>query len=151
MGKAQLAQLLGVAVPEAWPEFPEAFAPAPDGVGPRPTEWNGYLFIDAAELTLVGNGGFHGPPSDLGEIEIGYEIAGEFRNRGYAAEAVQGMVAFAFSDARVRCIVAHTLAEKNPSNSVLTRVGFHCVAELEDDEVGRMWRWQLGRTRPTSL
>lgn len=150
-GKPELARLLGVAVPEAWPAFPEAFAPTPEGVVPTPTEWNGYFFIDTAESRLVGNGGFHGPPSDLGEVEIGYEIAGEFRNRGYATEAVRGLVAFAFGDARVNFIVAHTLAEKNASNVALARVGFRCVAELADHEVGRKWRWLLGRTRPTPL
>jgi [ribosomal protein S5]-alanine N-acetyltransferase len=150
-GKPELARLLGVTVPEAWPQFPEAFAPAPEGVVPRPTEWNGYLFIDPVNSTLVGNGGFHGPPSDLGEVEIGYEIAGEFRNKGYATEAVRGMVAFAFSDDRVLFVVAHTVAEKNASNSALARVGFRCVAELANEEVGRTWRWLLGRTRPTSL
>jgi len=150
-GKPELARLLGVTLPEAWPEFPEAFEPAPEGVVPRPDEWNGYFFIEQANSTLIGNGGFHGPPSDLGEVEIGYEIAGEFRNRGYATEAVRGLVAFAFSDARVHGIVAHTLAEKNASNSVLARLGFRCVAELANDEVGRTWRWLLGRTRPTLL
>lgn len=144
-GKPELARLLGVALPEAWPEFPEAFAPAPADVVPNPTQWNGYLFVDRALATLVGNGGFHGPPNDLGEVEIGYEIAGEFRNRGYATEAVRGFVNFAFSDANVRRVVAHTLAEKNASNSVLARVGFERVAEIPNDEVGRVWRWALAR------
>ncbi len=149
-GKHELARLLGVVVPEAWPEFPEAFAPAPADVVPNPTPWNGYLFVDRGFIdpgvaTLVGNGGFHGPPNDLGEVEIGYEVAGEFRNRGYATEAVRGFVNFAFSDPHVRAVVAHTLAEKNASNSVLARVGFTCVAELANDEVGRVWRWALAR------
>lgn len=149
-GKPELARLLGVALPEAWPEFPEAFAPAPADVVPNPTQWNGYLFIDRGFInpsfaTLVGNGGFHGPPNELGEVEIGYEVAGEFRNRGYATEAVRGFVNFALSDANVRAVVAHTLAEKNASNSVLARVGFKCVAELANDEVGRVWRWALAR------
>ncbi len=144
-GKPELARLLGVAVPEGWPEFPEAFAPAPEGVIPNPTRWNGYLFIDPAAATLIGNGGFHGPPNDFGEVEIGYEIADEFRNRGYATEAVRGFVQFAFSDAGVRTVVAHTLAEKNASNSVLARVGFQRAAELANAEVGRVWRWVLTR------
>ena len=62
-----------------------------------------------------------------------------------AAEAVRGFVSFALSDANVRAVVAHTLAEKNASNSVLARVGFKCVAELANDEVGRVWRWALAR------
>lgn len=145
-GKPELARLLGVVVPEGWPEFPEAFVPAPEGVVPRPTEWNGYLFIDTAKAALVGNGGFHGPPSDVGEVEIGYEIAAEFRNQGYATEAVRALLTFAFRDPRVRFIVAHTLAEKNASNSVLARLGFHRVAELNNVELGRMWRWLIAKS-----
>jgi RimJ/RimL family protein N-acetyltransferase len=144
-GKSELARMLGFVVPDGWPEFPEAFAPAPDGVVTNPTQWNGYLFIDPSVGTLVGNGGFHGPPNDLGEVEIGYEIASGFRNRGYATEAVRGFVKFAFSDEVVRSVVAHTLAQKNASNSVLARVGFHLVGELANDEVGRVWRWALAR------
>jgi RimJ/RimL family protein N-acetyltransferase len=144
-GKPELARMLGVAVPDGWPEFPEAFAPAPEGVAANPTQWNGYLFVDWAVGTLVGNGGFHGPPNDLGEVEIGYEIASEFRNRGYATEAVRGFVKFAFSDTVVQSVVAHTLAEKNASNSVLARLGFRRVAEIANDEVGRVWRWVLAR------
>jgi RimJ/RimL family protein N-acetyltransferase len=144
-GKAELARLLAVAIPDSWPEFPEAFAPAPEDVVPRRTQWDGYLFIAPARSALVGNGGFHGPPNDLGEVEIGYEIAAEFRNNGYATEAVRGFVEFAFSDAAVRSVIAHTLAEKNPSNSVLARAGFRCVAELPNEEVGRVWRWALSR------
>lgn len=145
-GKPELARLLGVVVPDGWPEFPEAFAPAPEGVVTRPTEWNGYLFVEKSAATLIGNGGFHGPPSDLGEVEIGYEIAAGFRNQGYATEAVRGLVAFALSDSRVQVIVAHTLAEKNASNAVLAHLGFRCAAELANDEVGRVWRWLLARS-----
>ncbi len=144
-GKPELARMLGVAVPDAWPQFPEAFAPAPESVVPRPTEWNGYMFIDSSKAALVGNGGFHGPPSDVGELEIGYEIAGEYRGQGYAKEAARGLAAFAFSDPRVRSIIAHTLAEKNASNAVLARLGFHFVAELANEEVGRVWRWRLAK------
>ena len=46
--KRELAEVLGVAVPEGWPQFPEAFS-SPDG-GPRrserpPTDWRDYFFV----------------------------------------------------------------------------------------------------------
>jgi ribosomal-protein-alanine N-acetyltransferase len=143
--RAELGQMLGVRLPESWPTFPEAFTPTrADALAP-PAGWGGYFFLDLNEDALIGNGGFHGPPADTGVVEIGYEVAPEFRNRGYAREAVRGLLDFAFADARVRCVVAHTLAETNPSSAVLVRAGFVHVAELANPEVGRVWRWELER------
>ena len=44
----------------------------------------------------MGSGGFKGNPLG-GGVEIGYEIARVFRNRGLATEAVEGMISLAFS------------------------------------------------------
>lgn len=44
-----------------------------------------------------------------------------------------------------RNVIAHTLAEVNAANRVLQKVGMNFVAELVDDEVGKVWRWQISR------
>src|ERR687894_2380464 len=149
--KRELAEVLGVAMPDGWPEFPEAFAP-PEGGGPRraerpPTVWRGYFFVHPRRRALVGNGGFTGDPDDSGVVEIGYEIAPEPRNRGFATEAARAMIGYAFAhaDARVEAVVAHTLAETNASNAVLRKVGMSFVAEVDDPEVGKAWRWRISR------
>src|SRR5918998_2851279 len=143
--KRELAEVMGVAVPDGWPQFPEAFAP-PDGGSSRserpPTDWRGYFFVHPRGRALVGNGGFAGDPDDSGVVEIGYEIAPEHRNRGFATEAARAMIdyAFAHADARVAAVVAHTLAETNASNAVLRKAGMSFVAEVDDPEVGKVWR-----------
>src|SRR5919112_923111 len=147
--KRELAEVLGVAVPDGWPQFPEAFAPPEDG-GPRrserpPTDWRDYFFVHPRRRTLVGNGGFTGDPDDSGVVEIGYEIAPEHRNRGFASEAARAMIDYAFAHADVRAVVAHSLAETNASNAVLRKVGMSFVAEVDDPEVGKAWRWQISR------
>src|SRR5918998_1815477 len=70
-------------------------------------------------------------------------IAVEHRNRGFATEAARAMIGYAFAhaDARVEAVVAHTLAETNASNAVLRKAGMSFVAELDDPEVGKAWRW----------
>ena len=80
-------------------------------------------------------------------MEIGYEIAPEHRNRGFATEATRAMIdyAFAHADARVAAVVAHTLAETNASNAVLRKAGMSFVAEVDDPEVGKAWRWLISR------
>jgi RimJ/RimL family protein N-acetyltransferase len=149
--KRELAEVLRVAVPDGWPQFPEAFAPPEDG-GPRrserpPTDWRDYFFIHPRESALVGNGGFTGDPDDAGVVEIGYEIAPEHQNRGYATEAARAMIdyAFAHADARVAAVVAHTLAETNASNAVLRKAGMSFDAEVDDPDVGKVWRWRINR------
>jgi RimJ/RimL family protein N-acetyltransferase len=137
-----LAELLGVSIPAAWPKFPEIFAP---GAADADAAWNGFLFVNRRAGVLVGNGGFYGPPNAAGEVEFGYEIAPEHQNRGYATEAVFGFIDFAFADARVLLVIAHTLAQKNASNAVLIKAGLEFVAELPNAELGKVWRWQRAR------
>src|SRR5919112_5704956 len=132
--KRELAEILGVAVPEGWPQFPEAFTPPEDGEPRRsegpPTDWRDYFFVHPRGRSLVGNGGFTGDPDDSGVVEIGYEIAPEHRNRGFATEAARAMIGYAFAHEEVRAVVAHTLAETNASNAVLRKAGMSFVAEV---------------------
>lgn len=143
-----LSELLGVAVPANWPQFPQAFA-VPSDNNPAflsaPLHWYGYFFVDHAANTLVGNGGFKGPPNHEGVVEIGYEIAPSLQNRRFASEAATGMMRFAFAVPEVRAVCAHTLGETNASNRVLMRVGMERVADVEHPRFGTLWAWQITR------
>ena len=146
--KRDLAEILHVSIPNSWPTFPEAFSflvNQSDESEPFPTDWPGYFFILPKESILVGNGGFKGKPDGSGTIEIGYEIASEHWNRGFATEAVQGLMAYAFAHEDVQAVIAHTLAERNASNAVLKKVGMNFIAEVDDPEEGKIWRWQINR------
>jgi [ribosomal protein S5]-alanine N-acetyltransferase len=146
--KSELAAILHISVPDSWPHFPEAFSlPANQArqSNPPPTDWHGYFFIYPKEGVLVGNGGFKGPPDASGTVEIGYEIATEYWNHGFATEAAQAMIDYAFAHEEVQAVIAHTLAERNASNSVLQKVGMRFIAEVGDPEEGKIWRWQISR------
>jgi len=67
------------------------------------------------------------------------------RGRGYATEAAAALVAFAFSDPRVRLIRAHTLPTANASTRVLTKCAFTRTGEIVDPDDGPVWRWQRAR------
>src|SRR5690606_2315329 len=83
--RAAFARFCDATLPEGWPEFPEAFAPRQQEDGPP---WTGYIFVRRADRMLVGNGGFVSAPHPAtAAVEIGYEIAPEFRNLGFATEA----------------------------------------------------------------
>jgi [ribosomal protein S5]-alanine N-acetyltransferase len=132
-------------VPAGWPEFPEAIGFSAAKLQERPDEadWWMHFFLDP-DGRLVGSGGFVGPPQD-GVAEIGYEIAPEFRGRGYATEAARAMVAKARANG-AQAVIAHTLTHQNPSTSVLKRLGFRFVGEVPDGEQGTVWQWRLDAT-----
>ena len=113
--KHDLAEILQLNIPDSWPNFPEAFA----------------VLVNESD--------------ESGTVEIGYEIASEHWNRGFATEAAQGMIAYAFAHKDVHAVIAHTLAEINASNTVLKKVGMNFIAEVDDPEEGKIWRWQINR------
>ena len=147
--KQALGTRLHLTIPETWPTFPESFEysyhlstlePALAALG-----WWVYLFIHVQERVLVGSGGFTAEPDADGAVEIGYEIAGEYRNRGLATEAAQGLIAYAFGHPEVTAVEAHTLAEPNPSVRVLEKVGMVRVRTLYGTEDGDLWHWRITR------
>jgi RimJ/RimL family protein N-acetyltransferase len=133
--------VMGSPVPEGWPEFPESIEFTIAKLREKPVEDAWWMHFFLAHGTLVGSGGFVGPPAD-GVVEFGYEIAPEFRGRGFGTAAAQAMVDKARA-AGVAMVIAHTLAEENPSNALLRRLGFHFAAEMSDPEEGTVWRWEL--------
>ena len=140
-GSEELRPLIKLAIPDDWPEFPEAFAGEPK----HDPDWPAYFFVDRTAGALVGNGGFYGPPSDTHEVEIGYEVAPAHQNKGYATAAAKALVAIAFARPIVQAVIAHTLAERNASNAVLGKAGFTFVGERANPEVGTVWKWRLSR------
>ncbi|RYH53228.1 MAG: N-acetyltransferase [Alcaligenaceae bacterium] len=143
-GKSHLQEMLGVEISQDWPHYPEAFEIR--GQGYELSEiWPAYFFVCPAESALVGNGGFAAPPNEAGEVEIGYEIAPRFRNKGYATAATISLIQLAFSARDVTAVVAHTLAHENASNAVLRKGGMSMVEELPNAEVEKVWRWSIRR------
>ena len=73
---------------------------------------------------VVGNGGFKGPPSADGTVEIGYSVVEGYQGLGIASEAVHAFVEYAFEDPRVRRVIAEALADNVASIRVLEKNGF---------------------------
>ncbi|RZK20989.1 MAG: N-acetyltransferase [Hymenobacter sp.] len=126
--------LLGAALPANWPPqgydraameyfFEKLTAGGRDAAG----WYNWYALLKAegdTPRTLVGSGGFTGPPDAAGTAEIGYSIATDWRGRGLATELVSGLVQQAAATGLVRRLVAHTQPENSASQKVLLANGF---------------------------
>jgi hypothetical protein len=67
----RLGPLLDAAVAEDWPGFPKALPRLRDTYAAHPDgdPWGTYLFLLEEPRTLIGMGGFKGPPSPQGRVE----------------------------------------------------------------------------------
>ncbi len=151
-GDDAIKALLNVNIATKWTEFGEpAFRFALARLSEQPDEymWWAYLPIYKADNMLVGSCGFKGAPNDVGMVEIGYEVADSYRNRGLATEFATALIDFAFSHPHVTMVQAHTLAVENPSCMVLQRCGMQKIKTLEDPDDGLIWRWELQRKKLT--
>jgi RimJ/RimL family protein N-acetyltransferase len=137
----------GIPVEADWAGFPEAIPYAVEGARTRSEDpWGSQLFFDPTDGALVGFGGFKGEPRD-GDVEIGYAVAPSRQRRGIATAVVAILVERAAA-AGVSIVSAHTLGTENPSTAVLRKSGFQRVAELEDPDLGPIWRWELPLNNP---
>lgn len=102
------------------------------------------LFVDEASGRLIGSGGFTGRPVDR-TVEIGYEIAPQFRGRRLGTAAARALLDFAVRSGEVDHVLAHTLPGPNPSTGVLASLGFVHVEERDDPEAGPVWQWRWVR------
>jgi DNA polymerase IV len=137
----------GAEVAEDWEVFDGAVTRTRETLARNPAgaRWGTRLFVVEEEpRTLAGWGGFKGAPDGDGTVELGYAVAPAFRRQGIASEAVRQMLDDAYGEEAVRSVIAHTLAERNPSTMVLERAGFAFEAEISGDPP--TWRWR--HTRP---
>ena len=148
---AALARILDCAVADGWTVFAAALQRTRDAVAADPdsARWGPRLFILDAPRTLVGWGGFKGPPDDAGAVEIGYEIAPAWEGRGVATAAAGALVREAWEAPAVRAVTAHTLPGPGASARVLEKLGFARDGENLDGDVGFVWRWRLDRPEPS--
>lgn len=150
-GSAALARALGVRVPPGWAENRAdslRYALGKLETDPAAAGWWTYLLLHQPDNSLVGSGGYHGPPTAAGVVELGYEVADEYQGRGLATAFAGALVAQAFAHPAVTAIVAHTLAVLNPSTRVLLNHRFTKVADLDDPADGPLWQWELRRPAP---
>jgi [ribosomal protein S5]-alanine N-acetyltransferase len=137
----RLGTILGASVPKDWPpplndEDSQRFFM--DGLRERPgaVGWLMWYFVRREEpRTVVGNGGFKGEPAD-GTVELGYSIIPAFQRRGFASEAADALVRWAFRESRVQRVVAETFPDLEGSLGVLRKTGFvRCEGALEPGAV----------------
>ncbi|MFL5527958.1 MAG: GNAT family N-acetyltransferase [Gemmatimonadaceae bacterium] len=103
----------------------------------------GFAVVHSETRSVIGSGGYKGPPNAEGTVEIAYGIVPGFQGRGYATEVARALVAYAVTTGKVRVVLAHTLPNPNASTKVLAKCGFELKGEVNDPDDGLVWRWEL--------
>jgi len=129
-GHEALGQALELMVPENWPpdlyDRPAMAYALRQLADPGEQGWSfWYLHLRSPEAEqLIGLCGFKGRPDAQGRVEISYSLLRQFRGRGFAAEAVQALVGWAFAHPAVQEVCAETLPYLSQSIRVLENCGF---------------------------
>jgi ribosomal-protein-alanine N-acetyltransferase len=130
-----------------WPnrDFLDALGSFIDARAARPEleQWI-FLILDDAEGLVVGEIGATGPPTESGEVEVGYGIAASQRGRAFATGALQAFKALALAREGVRCLTAECLEGNTASIRVLEKCGFTRAGTGHCPE-GPLIKWRLDR------
>lgn len=110
---------------------------------PSLTEWF-RLIIHKADQTLIGDTFLKMIPDatglPTGSLEFGYRIVPSYRRQGYASEAAQAMIDWAFCQPGVQRVTAGCDADNIASKRVLEKIGMQI---METRAPGKMLVWQL--------
>jgi ribosomal-protein-alanine N-acetyltransferase len=133
------AEIIGAALSDGWPQ-PELvnILPKQIAIGPEMAHFGIWLLIERETSTVVGDSGFHGPPSPQGILEIGYGIVPGRRRRGYATEAARALIGWARQQTGVEAVVAECEPANEASIRTLERLGFRLTARTAGE-----LRWRI--------
>lgn len=108
------------------------------------TNWE---IILKSENISIGGIGFGGYP-ESGQTPMGYLIDGKYQNCGYATEAVNCLMNWAFLEKNLQTILADTPKDNLPSHRVLQKSGFEKTGEgiAEHTEIIPVFHWAKHRT-----
>lgn len=104
--------------------------------GTATPRWLTRAAVAEPEGVVVGYGGFHGPPSPAGTVELGYSVAPAHRRRGCARAMLTELMRQAAAEVAVRTVRVTISPENTASLATISGFGFVEVGEQWDDEDG---------------
>jgi RimJ/RimL family protein N-acetyltransferase len=78
----------------------------------------------AVDGAIAGTAGLHDLNERFGTAELGYWLAPDFHGQGYATEAAELVVDYAFAERRPHKVYAHIFEFNDASRCVVEKVGF---------------------------
>jgi RimJ/RimL family protein N-acetyltransferase len=90
------------------------------------------VVVGGPDCPIIGSAGFHGPPDDRGRLEIGFSVDPAVRHLGYAAEAMQALVAWARSRHGVSRFLVSLPSVGEASRAAPVELDFPATATPDD-------------------
>lgn len=118
----------GVVFPAGWPNDRDAR----DGLSwhlralqsdPDQRAWRIRVIVERESNRVIGSINLKGPPSDEGDVEIGWGLIEEARGRGYAFEAASAVMAWASRQPGVTSISTTVPDDNERSQRLAARLG----------------------------
>ena len=141
----RLGRMLGARVPDTWPgaDFARMLPHIARGIEVSSRAEPTRLIVHAADESLIGETGFHGPPDGSGTVEVGYSIVPAYRGRGFAYEATRALIRHSLARSDIRRVIAECLDDNAASLRVIEKLGMRRVGsagatlrfELRDRQV----------------
>lgn len=103
---------------------------------PGQARWMTRQAIVGEKGLVVGHAGFHGPPDEVGMVEIGYSVVPGFRRQGYARSTLNELLRRAAEEAAVTTVRASISPANQASLATISGFGFVEVGEQWDEEDG---------------
>ena len=112
---------------------------------PSELHWWNWLVVRRDNREAIGSVAFAGKPDAAGAVLIGYAMYPGGEGSGYATEATQALVKWAFTQPGVRIVRAMAPVWNTPAVHVAEKVGMRPVGSYEDDEVGEVLIYEMAR------
>lgn len=154
LGQRREAESLAAArMPERWPNpelIERAFTVSLDAIraDPEGRLWGARVMVTGAaphERRVVGSVVFAGRPGDDGVAEMAYGVEEASQGLGYATEAVDACVRWAFEQPGVRAVRATTFGWHVPSRRVIEKVGMRRVGVRDHETMGELIVFEIRR------
>jgi RimJ/RimL family protein N-acetyltransferase len=111
-----------------------AFVAAMQGAAPGvPGEWFQFALEAQSDHTLVGDLAFKVDRDEPREAEVGFTLAPAQQGKGYATEALTGLLGYAFDTFGLHRVIAVTDALNGPAAALLERVGMRREAHFVEN------------------
>jgi ribosomal-protein-alanine N-acetyltransferase len=143
-GTYEELEMLNITPAEQWPDE-ETIDTLPRIINnlnkvSEPTGFESWMVIETKTGKIIGDIGFKGLPDKQGEADLGYGIVCSKRRKGYALEAANGILRWAFSNHSLLVVTASCLIENQGSARILESLGFSMTGRYE-----KMLLWKLSK------
>jgi RimJ/RimL family protein N-acetyltransferase len=90
----------------------------------QPESWYQVLITEKDSKAVIGDIGIHFFGAENLQVELGITLNKDFQGRGYASEALKGVINFLFSDLKKHRVMASIDPENIDSLKLMERIGF---------------------------